>query len=314
MDLAAKNSPNEDLTNLTLNDKFEDPLNIGKNKDNSITTDDPNFPPIQHKNVQKTTLLIIPGLVLSKAQKKNMKNKIKKSKANEATATNSASNNNEEEDDSYNDSDYDTQNSPSQSAPTNTNIKDNNKKITDYYTRNNSMNNMQKINKSDKADKTKEMNITSKETDDHSKGTITDEEENMDTFYASLNAGTNLTKTKDITNNKSTTFFEDNLFKIHETNPSIFEKGETTDHTGIGTYSRIFKPPSSFSTPKSGRPKRSRSESLNNEVNGIKSIKFSDNVELLDMNIINPENNSIDDFIKDKVSPKTFEEPASEDQ
>ena len=104
------------------------------------------------------------------------------------------------------------------------------------------------------------------------------------------------------------TFFKDNPFKIHKTYPSIFKKCDQSDTTGIRTPSRIFKPPSSFSTPKFGTPKRSRSESPINEVNGIISIKFSDNAKLLDMNHINPTNTYTDELHTNKEPPKASEE------
>ena len=132
---------------------------------------------------------------------------------------------------------------------------------------------------------------TTKEVKDQSKGTITEEEENLEELYKSLTTENNLTKAKDATNNQSTTFFEDNHYKIHEKYPSIFEKGGYCDKKDTGTPTRILKPPSSFSTPKLGTPKRSRSESPENTVNGIKTIKFSPEDDgLLDMDYINPTN------------------------
>ena len=75
---------------------------------------------------------------------------------------------------------------------------------------------------------------------------------------------------------------------IHETYPSIFEKGGHNNDKDPATPSRMIKP-SSFSTPKPGTPKRSRSESPNDKITGIKTIRFSAKEDdLLDMNLINP--------------------------
>ena len=107
-------------------------------------------------------------------------------------------------------------------------------KITDYF----SQDNKEDVNPTQK-DSHKENTASTeskKESMNQSKGTITDEEENMEELYKSL---TSDNKGKDRSTTHSTTFFEDNHYKIHETYPSIFDKGSSTAKETL-TPSRIL--------------------------------------------------------------------------
>ena len=295
-------SPSEDLINLSHDGKQEEFSNH-RGTTGNIKTNDPNFPSLSQATQQEVTIPKIPGLYLTKAQKKNLKNKKKKSIANEAeVATNYK--NKEASEDSESDSDYETQ--KDLIKPPADKMKDNQIKITDYYSKdikedvNPPLDEPRNNNKVD--------DESNKEAEDHSKSTITDEEENLEELFKSL---TTDNKGKDITTNHSTTFFEDNHYKIHETYPSIFEKGGHNSAKEAVTPSRMLKPPS-FSTPKSGTPKRSRSESPNDMIIGIKTIKFSTNdVDLPVMNFINPFKTKEEEANKIDDDSSTAEVPAS---
>ena len=104
-----------------------------------------------------------------------------------------------------------------------------------------------------------------------SKVTITDEEEHLEELYKPLTTDNKDLKVKDLTSNQSTTFFEDNHFKIHETYPLIFDRDETNEGKEPRTPSKLNIPHSLFSTP-------------NQELQ-----KGQDRyLQKLDMNLINP--------------------------
>ena len=265
----------------------------------NIKTNDDNFPSTQNATKKKATINKIPGLSLSKAQKKNLKNKKKKSDANEIDHA-ALSKNNE---DSESDSDYETQKTLPKADEDK--IKENQIKITDYF----SQENKEEVNPPP-TDSHKQNTVSTefnKETMNQSKGTITDEEENLDELYKSL---TTDNKALEQSTNHSTTFFEDNHYKIHETYHSIFEKGGSTAKETL-TPSRMLRLPSS-STPRQGTPKRSRSESPNDKIIGINTIKFSNkDVNLLDMKFINPADTNESDVSKTEENSAATETPAS---